>query len=81
MFMTIRYAVRLWLPQFFGAITFVSQRLTVVFCFVEGFPWFRCSRFVVPTGKVFSVSAKRLRCAEDSFRVLCRSALWFTRDF
>ena len=34
-FMTIRYPDKLWHPQFFGAITFVSQRLTVVFWFVE----------------------------------------------
>ena len=28
-FITVRYADKLWHPQFFGAITFVSQRLTV----------------------------------------------------
>ena len=33
--MTIRSADKLWHPQFSGAITFVSQRLTVVFWFVE----------------------------------------------
>ena len=32
---TLRYADKLWHPQFFGAITFVSQRLTIVFQFVE----------------------------------------------
>ena len=33
--MTIRSADKLWHPHFSGAITFVSQRLTVVFWFVE----------------------------------------------
>ena len=32
---TLRYGDKLWHPQFFGAITFVSQRLTIVFQFVE----------------------------------------------
>ena len=34
-FMTIRSSDRLWHPQFSGASIFVSQRLTVVFWFVE----------------------------------------------
>ena len=28
-FITVRYAGKLWHPQFFGVVTFVSQRLTV----------------------------------------------------
>ena len=34
-FMTIRYADKLWHPQFFSSITFVSQRFSVVFWFVQ----------------------------------------------